>query len=268
MVTAAADLAVSQSVSPGSVFVSSNVTFTVVITNKGPSTGNNVVLIDSLPASLSLVSAQWNGSWSQANGMLTFNTAALASGASATAIVVVRPGLDGVFISSAGVTSGVADLVSANNTANSSVTVNDNPGVPLLKISRSGTNVVLSWSTNAQSFVLQFASGMSVESQWTDMTNTPVRVGNQWVVTDVLGSARFYRLHQSLVNLSATFISPNKVVVSWPVSAAGAVLKSTANLINSGVWIVVSNPPPIVVGNRYYVTNPISGPNRFYRLYN
>jgi len=268
-VSAAADLAVSQSVSLGSVLVSSNVTFTIVVTNKGPSTANNVVLTESLPTALSLVSAQWNGSWSQANGLLTFNTATLASGASSTAIVVVRPTIDGVFGSSVGVSSGVADLVPGNNTANSSVTVTDNPAMPLLKISRSSTNVVLSWSTNAQSFVLQFAPDLSPGAQWTDMTNTPVRVGNQWTVTDsVLGDGRFYRLHRSLANLSATFVSPNKIVVSWPVTAPGAVLKTSTNSGSSGVWVVISNPPPVVVGDRYYVTNPVSGPNHFYRLYN
>jgi len=84
-----ADLAVSQSVSPGSVFVSNNVTFTIVVANKGPDTGNNVVLTDSLPLLFLSFLHNGAGSWSQTNGMLTFNAASLASGASPAATVVV-----------------------------------------------------------------------------------------------------------------------------------------------------------------------------------
>ena len=84
-----ADLAVSQSVSPGSVFVSNNVTFTIVVANKGPDTGNNVVLTDSLPLLFLSVKHNGAGRGPRRTEMLTFNTASLASGASPAATVVV-----------------------------------------------------------------------------------------------------------------------------------------------------------------------------------
>ena len=157
----------------------------------------------------------------------------------------------------------------SNNSASATFTVNDNPTLPLLKITRSASNVVLSWSTNAQSFFLQSKADLSPGSVWTDVTNTPARVGNQWMVTNsISAAAKFYRLSQRLPVLSATMPSSNRVVVSWPVTAAGGVLKTTTNLQSSSVWIVVSNPPPVIVGDRYYVTNLNSGARRFYRLYN
>jgi hypothetical protein len=175
---------------------------------------------------------------------------------------------DGVFTSAANVASSISDPSVINNSANINVTVNDNPAVPILKITRTASNVVLSWSTNAQSFVLQSAASLATEALWTDVTNNPVRVGNQWYVTNsVSGTVRFYRLHQSLISLSATKVSPNAIVISWPAIAGGGTLKSATNLSGSTVWIVVSNPP-VVVGNRYYVTNPVSTVNRFYRLFN
>jgi hypothetical protein len=80
--------------------------------------------------------------------MLTFNAASLASSASGTATVVVIPTSDGGFTSAAGVTSDATYFDPGNNTANTSVTVNDNAGIPLLKISHAATSFVLSWSTN------------------------------------------------------------------------------------------------------------------------
>ena len=270
VLSAASDLAVSQIVAPTSAFVSSNITFSVTVTNRGPSLAGNVMITDTLPAGFTLVSAQWNqGSWAQnQDGVLVFTANSLANGASATASIVARPFINGVFTNIASV-SGGGDLITSNNTTTATVTINDNPSVPLLRITRTEDFVVLSWSINAQNFFLQAKADLSTNSVWTDVTNTPVQVGNRWHVTNsISGGLKYYRLRGEMTSLSATMETGNRVVVSWPVNAGNATLKSTPDLNNNSVWTVINNPSPVLIGNRYYVTNPATAARRFYRLYN
>ena len=57
---------------------------------------------------------------------------------------------------------------------------------------------------------------------------------------------------------------PN-VVLSWTTNAANFVLASSPSLTNGSVWNT-NLPAPIAVGDQNFVTNPISGPQQFYRL--
>jgi uncharacterized repeat protein (TIGR03803 family) len=60
-------------------------------------------------------------------------------------------------------------------------------------------------------------------------------------------------------------ISGTNVILSWPTNAPGFALQSTTNLPSPGVWNT-NYPGPAVIGNQYILTNPISGPQMFYRL--
>jgi uncharacterized repeat protein (TIGR03803 family) len=55
------------------------------------------------------------------------------------------------------------------------------------------------------------------------------------------------------------------VVLSWPSDDIGFTLQSTPTLGASAIWST-NPPPPVVVNNRYTVTNAVSGGARFYRL--
>jgi beta-lactam-binding protein with PASTA domain len=55
------------------------------------------------------------------------------------------------------------------------------------------------------------------------------------------------------------------ITLSWPTNAAGYTLQSTFNLTPPATWIDSTNTP-VVMGAQFTVTNPISGPARFYRL--
>jgi len=51
------------------------------------------------------------------------------------------------------------------------------------------------WPTNSGNWILQSTDGLSLNSVWTDDTNTPVVVGGQYVVTNPFSQgSRFYRL--------------------------------------------------------------------------
>lgn len=63
----------------------------------------------------------------------------------------------------------------------------------------------------------------------------------------------------------STAVQDNRIVLSWPSSAAGFTLVSTTNIGPSALWSPVPPPYP-AVGDRFVVTNSISELRRFYRL--
>ena len=55
------------------------------------------------------------------------------------------------------------------------------------------------------------------------------------------------------------------VILTWPTNATGFTLQSTTNLSSSAVW-TTNSPAPVVVNRQNTVTNPLSSPQRYYRL--
>jgi uncharacterized repeat protein (TIGR01451 family) len=125
-----ADLGVTQSASPSSVLAGSNVTYTLTVTNEGPSSASSVVVTDNLAAQTSYVSCSSTaGSCSVTGNSVTVNIGTLANGASATvtlAASVNSATADGTTITnSASVSSAAPDPNSGNNTATATTTVSN-----------------------------------------------------------------------------------------------------------------------------------------------
>jgi len=55
------------------------------------------------------------------------------------------------------------------------------------------------------------------------------------------------------------------VILTWPTNAVGFTLQSTTNLVPPTVWNT-NSPAPTVADGQNAVTNPITGPQQFYRL--
>jgi len=109
-----ADLAVS--VIGSSAFFPNNLTYTISVTDRGPSVANGVTLTDTLPAGLTFVSATPSqGSCSFAAPTVTCNLLNLSG--TATVTLVVTPGAIGGYPDTASVTSSVTDLNTGNNSS-------------------------------------------------------------------------------------------------------------------------------------------------------
>ena len=76
------------------------------------------------------------------------------------------------------------------------------------------------------------------------------------------------RSANSTVNLAAVRLDSMRVgknlILSWPTNVIGFKLESTLALTNS-VWSELATAP-LIVGDRYTVTNRITEEARFYRL--
>jgi hypothetical protein len=71
------------------------------------------------------------------------------------------------------------------------------PGAPTLFITRSGNNVVISWSANAVGFVLEHKTSLAAQTGWSAVSPAPVTIGGfQYVTNAVAPGNNFYRLRQ------------------------------------------------------------------------
>jgi uncharacterized repeat protein (TIGR01451 family) len=118
-------------------------TYTIVVSNNGPSAAANVTLSDAIPADTTFVSFTAPAGWTTTTpapggtGVVTATTPTLAAGASATFTLVVEvdSGASGTTISnSATVTTTTGDTVAANNVDTTLTDVDGDGGGPLVCI--------------------------------------------------------------------------------------------------------------------------------------
>jgi uncharacterized repeat protein (TIGR01451 family) len=125
------DLSVSQSDAPDPIFVGDNTVYTMLVKNNSTVVAaTGVVLTDSLPSSMTFVSATTTqGSLvippAGSTGVVMANIGSLAAGASATVTVTVKSTASGVITNTASVSDNETDANGANNTSGASTTVKD-----------------------------------------------------------------------------------------------------------------------------------------------
>ena len=119
-----ADLAIGESASVNAVTVGNPLTYTVTVTNDGPSTATGVRMTDTLPATVSFVSAVPSQGTCSGKSTVTCNLGILVSGGSATVTLVVAPTQAGSISNTATVSANEPDPDTSNNSATQATNVN------------------------------------------------------------------------------------------------------------------------------------------------
>ena len=137
-VAASADLTITKT-GPATVTAAGAVTYTLAVSNDGPSDAANLLVADTLPAGVTFVSATGTG-WTctnVGNTSVSCTAAALAAGATAPTITVVvdAPGQAATLTNTASVSSTTGDPDLTNNTDTATTTVS---GVADLAIAKTG----------------------------------------------------------------------------------------------------------------------------------
>lgn len=121
-----ADLSLMKIDFPDPVFVGNNLTYTLTVTNNGPSLATGVTLTDTLPSGVTYVSstASQGSAPIYSDDTVTVNLGDVAAGSNAKVTIVVMPNVDGTIINTAFVNANEDDNNTVNNTAIQSTTVN------------------------------------------------------------------------------------------------------------------------------------------------
>jgi len=115
---AAIDLSLTKTASAGPAVVGSSLTYVLTATNNGPNTATSVVVTDTLPASLNVVSiTPSQGTCSRQGALITCALGTIDILQRATVQIVVVPTAVGPLTNTASVTASQADIVVANNAA-------------------------------------------------------------------------------------------------------------------------------------------------------
>jgi uncharacterized repeat protein (TIGR01451 family) len=118
---APADLSIAKSADFSTSTPGSNATYTIVVTNNGPGTADNVVVTDDLPAGTTLVSSS---AGCTGTGPVTCTVGTLAPGASATiTIVVTLPSTPGTVVNTARASTTSTDPTPGNDSDTAAVVV-------------------------------------------------------------------------------------------------------------------------------------------------
>jgi uncharacterized repeat protein (TIGR01451 family) len=125
-VVKAADISVTDTDSPDPAHVGQNLTYSIVVANAGPSTATGVTLSDALPKNAgfgSASSSQGTCSIKPQKALVTCSIGTMASGASVTVTIVVKPTSKGTVTSTATGSANEVDPNTANNTGTASTSV-------------------------------------------------------------------------------------------------------------------------------------------------
>src|SRR5207253_1163937 len=150
-----ADLAVTKSSPAGTITEGTSLTYTLTVTNNGPSDAVGVTLTDPLPASVNFASASFSqGTFTVVGGTVTAALGTIPAGGTATGTIVVVAREEGTANNTASVTSSTPDANTANNSASAANTVTEatltGTGVAVNGFERSPlTNVIVATFNHA-----------------------------------------------------------------------------------------------------------------------
>jgi len=121
------DLALTGTDAPDPVIVGSNVTYTLTVTNRGFIDATGVTVTDTLPGSLSLISATPSQGSCGGTSTITCNLGGILNLGSATITIVAATTTTGQATNTASVAANESDFNSSNNTASQTTTVKPPP---------------------------------------------------------------------------------------------------------------------------------------------
>ena len=262
-ISRSADLAITMSDSPDPVNATQNVTYTIDVTQNGPSDASTVSVNDTLPANTTFVSVTTPGGWSAstpvvgAAGTITFSKSTFASGQTAQFVIVAKVDLnapnDSTLTNTALVAATETDPTPGNNSATTTTLVKSGANLALTASGSpepvvAGTNLTYTIQIqnlgplDADNVVLQdvlptgttFVS-LASPGGWGSVTPSVGANGTVTVSTASLANGA-----------TATFTVVAKIAAG---TAAGSTLTNTPSVSSDTIDIVPGNNSQSVVSN-------------------
>jgi uncharacterized repeat protein (TIGR01451 family) len=253
-VTLANDLVLSASGSPSTAPAGAMVTYTLRVTNTGPSLATGVLVSNVPPAGANLISfSSGQAASSNLGGVLVFDFGSVPAGTNLTATVVVQAPTGGILTNVATVARSQPDAYTPNNRAEVLTTVLTTPGISIADASVAEghigtTNLVFAvtlTTSSTQAITVNYATANSAASAGSDYTSTngvltfPPGTTNRAIAVAVLGDLLVEGNEIFFVNLS----SPSNTVFGRN-QAVGTVVNDDglAGEVNHFVWSTIPSP--------------------------
>lgn len=196
--TRSSTLVLSKTVSPAITGPGSNVTYTLVVTNEGPSTVTSVSVTDNIPTGFSLTSATNSlGTTVYTNNMVIASLGILASNTSATITVKGTSASPGALTNSANLGFAEGNTVYGTNYA-SALAYFITAAQRTLSIAASANSgeLLVTWPVSAVNFTLQVSTNLTAGNGWQNLTNDTIVTNGLNEYSNSLPSpaAEFFRL--------------------------------------------------------------------------
>ena len=268
-VTLVADLSIGKSAA-ASVLATSNLIYTISVTNLGPSTASSVTVTDAVPAGATFANA--SGSFANNSGMVIWNLGDLASGAVSNVTLTVTPPTSGSLTNTATVGSPTGDPNSTNNVTPPVVTIVT--PVADIAVGKSGPigatfNTNFSYTISVTNFGPSATSGILVTDTLPAgvvfASAVPATTTNSigqviWSVGNLAANAT--------TNLTLTVVSTARgTVTNFAAVGAPTLDPSPTNNLSQPVVTLVTNIPPVANADSYVIAEN-SGTNTFTPLLN
>jgi uncharacterized repeat protein (TIGR01451 family) len=165
VVLPAANLGVTMVATPNALLAGFNLTYSIIVSNAGPSMATQVLLNDSLPLGVLVVSATPSQGTCTTGPTILCALGTIANGSNASATIVVTPTVAGSLTNSVSVAGSEADFVPGNNTDSVSTTVTAAPDLSITHSSSpnpvfSGSN--LTYTINVANAGPSTATGVTI----------------------------------------------------------------------------------------------------------
>jgi uncharacterized repeat protein (TIGR01451 family) len=191
-----ADLGVTLNGTPNPVTAGDFVTFTVVVTNNGPSLASATEVTNYLPAGLTLTSSNLPLATTLSNsaGTIVWSVGSLAAFTNATLTLTTKAtNVIGATVTDIVlVGSPVYDPIKLNNFASFKIVINPAPTLGIVSGAHANT---FTWPAAATNFVLQGATNLTPPIVWVTVTNAvTTNASGQYSVTVPTNSLHFFKL--------------------------------------------------------------------------
>ena len=249
------DLAISKSVAPSAVNLTSNLTFSLYVTNLGPGTAGGVLVADTLPAAMSFVSATVSqGSYSNNGGTVTAVLGGLTNAGAATVNIRAKATIAGLWTNTASVSSSTEDPNNSNNTASAAVFVNSSPTISHIADMASDWNTIV----GPLAFTIDDTEMPATALALTVISSNTNLVPRANIVFGGSGSDRTVTITPVTNEFGNVTIT---VAVSDGMASAGTSFLLTVNPVNHPPTLTAVSDQTITAGMALVITNVAADPD-------
>jgi uncharacterized repeat protein (TIGR01451 family) len=192
-----ADVGVTMAAVPNPVLVGGYITYTIVVTNGGPSSATNVLATQVLPTGFQFSSASPSaGTVTNSGSTVTWSIATLTNNSTGVTLTVVVKAMEAeTGLSSVTVSSPIYDPYKLNNFASAKIVASQ----PMLNVSAASQTYSLTWPSSATNYTLEGAVNLPPLGTWIPITSTiPVVAGQYTFGLPGPDGYRFFRLKTQL----------------------------------------------------------------------